>query len=337
MIISIRSTQTFFCDALFLNILLKYAQNLRNLHLHRTFVASKINSIMQHSEVKAKHKFWGNAYRAHTGTSFSPEKRADDYCREYDEQLAYWKAEVEKLGGDPADYEAKYERHWLAWMSAKSRCISSMITGGSNFPVRRAEKANNAEHARMNEFIEFKEKYIARLKKAKHRAERAGIDPIEEKREELAKAKDWHEKMKQVNAICRKKITQDEKIALLAAIGIKEALANELITVKPVYGAGFQQFELTNSLARIKDMEQRLAIMKKKAATPVSEVERPDGIRVVHNTEADRLQIFFPGKPDANRIGILKRNAYKWSPSNGCWQRQLTPNAVASLKSVLPE
>lgn len=282
-----------------------------------------------------KHKFYELAYRAHCGTSFNPEKRAVDHCASYDSGLAEQKAIVAELGGDVADFEAKYEAKWKAWMYAKSRCISPMITGPSNFPVRRAEKANNAEHARMNDFIEFNEKYVARLKKAKHKEERAGIDPIAEMSEKLEKAKMLHEQMKATNAICRKKISHDEKVAEVMKLGFSQKLAEEAVTPVPVYGAGFPTFQLTNNLARIKDMESRLATMEKKAATPVTEVERADGIRVVQNTEADRLQIFFPGKPSPEMISTLKKSAFKWSPSNGCWQRQLTPNAIYALGKIL--
>lgn len=58
-------------------------------------------------------------------------------------------------------------------------------------------------------------------------------------------------------------------------------------------------------------------------------------VRVVHNTELNRLQLLFPGKPAAEIIQKLKRTGYKWSPKNKAWQRQLTPNALYSVKHVL--
>ncbi len=43
----------------------------------------------------------------------------------------------------------------------------------------------------------------------------------------------------------------------------------------------------------------------------------------------------FNEKPDADTRLILKRNGFRWSPKNGSWQRQLTPNARYALKSVI--
>ena len=83
-------------------------------------------------------------------------------------------------------------------------------------------------------------------------------------------------------------------------------------------------------------MRERLAELESKAKAETKETERPDGINVVENAEADRLQIFFPGKPDSATIQNLKSRGFKWSPSNGCWQRQLTDNARYVLKYILP-
>lgn len=48
-----------------------------------------------------------------------------------------------------------------------------------------------------------------------------------------------------------------------------------------------------------------------------------------------RLQLFFEEKPEETTRKILKRNGFKWAPSQGAWQRQLTNNAKYSLKIVL--
>ncbi|MFC0302733.1 hypothetical protein [Rhizorhabdus histidinilytica] len=60
-----------------------------------------------------------------------------------------------------------------------------------------------------------------------------------------------------------------------------------------------------------------------------------DGVRVVENTEMDRIQIFFPGKPAPDEIALLKGRAFKWAPSIGAWQRQLTDNARRATQQVL--
>jgi hypothetical protein len=281
-----------------------------------------------------KHKYYQQAYDAHRGTSFSPDKRAEQYCSDYDRDLAQMREKVAELGGKPDDFEEGYTRRWLAWMAAKGRCLSPMITGPSKFPTKRNEKANNAEHKRCEEFTTYCENYIARLAKAKRKSE-AG-DPITELETKLNEAKKWQETMKAINGICRKKATEQEKVALIMAVGVGEGIAKEALRPSQLHGTGFARYELTNNLARIKGMEQRLAVLQSRAKAETKEQERPDGIRIVENTDADRLQVFFPGKPTPEMITRLKKSAFKWSPSNGCWQRQLTANALHALKSILP-
>lgn len=59
-----------------------------------------------------------------------------------------------------------------------------------------------------------------------------------------------------------------------------------------------------------------------------------NGITIIHNTELNRLQLIFEGKPSDEIREILKRNGFKWSPKNTAWQRQLTQNALYSLERI---
>ena len=58
------------------------------------------------------------------------------------------------------------------------------------------------------------------------------------------------------------------------------------------------------------------------------------GAKYLENNKADRLQLFFDGKPPQEVINLLKRNAFKWSPTNGCWQRKITANAKCAIRSM---
>lgn len=60
------------------------------------------------------------------------------------------------------------------------------------------------------------------------------------------------------------------------------------------------------------------------------------GVKIVYNTEQNRLQLLFPGKPEAEMIQKLKKRGFKWSPRNVAWQRQLTPNAIRAMTEVFP-
>jgi hypothetical protein len=57
-------------------------------------------------------------------------------------------------------------------------------------------------------------------------------------------------------------------------------------------------------------------------------------IKAKNNTEENRLQLFFDGKPADDVITSLKQRGFKWSPRFKAWQRQLTPNALTALRQL---
>lgn len=99
-----------------------------------------------------------------------------------------------------------------------------------------------------------------------------------------------------------------------------------------------ESWELSNSSANIRRIKVRIEALEHNRATrQTKETEGPGGIRIVENAEANRLQIFFPSKPnDATRVE-LKSSGFRWAPSEGAWQRQLSNSArfaAASLRCV---
>ena len=52
------------------------------------------------------------------------------------------------------------------------------------------------------------------------------------------------------------------------------------------------------------------------------------------NKEANRLQILFDDKPGEEMRAELKAGGFRWAPSQGAWQRQLTDNAIRSAKRI---
>lgn len=50
------------------------------------------------------------------------------------------------------------------------------------------------------------------------------------------------------------------------------------------------------------------------------------------NTDENRIQVFFYEKPDNDTRTELRGAAFKWAPSQGAWQRQLTDNAIRAAK-----
>lgn len=81
---------------------------------------------------------------------------------------------------------------------------------------------------------------------------------------------------------------------------------------------------------------ERRAAVAADAASGVEHCEKVvNGIRIVMNKALDRVQIIFPDKPSADERVVLKREAFRWAPSTGAWQRQLTQNGVCAAERVV--
>lgn len=79
------------------------------------------------------------------------------------------------------------------------------------------------------------------------------------------------------------------------------------------------------------------AILKETATEQTNETYNTDLFEIIENADIMRLQLRFDCKPDADTRTVLKQNGFRWSPSNGVWQRQLTDNAKFALERVIEE
>jgi hypothetical protein len=147
----------------------------------------------------------------------------------------------------------------------------------------------------------------------------------------IAKAEAQQAEMKAVNVLVRK-----GDRAGLTAMGISEATIGNLFT--PQWGdrgpLGIPAYALTNNNANIRRMKDRLAqVVRAKAA--VSTERMVGDVMVEEDAEAQRIRLRFPGKPAPDMIAKLKANGFRWAPSEGAWQRQLTNAARYAVGFVL--
>ena len=232
-------------------------------------------------------------------------------------------------------YEERLVQRYKEWFRAQSRCFSVLVTGAGNFNQRKHQKANDAERAAYERLQAWKEKTIKRL----NRKERlTGMAEVERLRAILEAAEETHEKMKQVNQICRRKCTDEEQVdAIVAECGIKEEQAKELVYPDPdrgTYRKGFASYQLSLNLAKIKDLKAKIARHEAMAEKEDKVLEFED-YDVELDYQEERLRIRHHEKPDAQTIQELKGNGFRWSPKNKAWQRQLTSNAVYAARRFL--
>lgn len=284
------------------------------------------------------HKHYQKAYQAYYWTSFSPEKRAESECSYFEEVLK----ELEELGANEEGV-AKFERLFLLSLSAKSRCLSSMITGGSKFPVARAEKARAREIKITQEMFDFVERLKKAIDKERHPKKYASNaiklddeNAIDKLKQKLATLKDNHEKIKACNKAISKKITMEEKRVELFKIftGDKAEIIIDGILKPDFCGRTGFTFHLSNNLQNIKQVESRIIEVEKMAKVEGKE-EEINGVKVIQNKEEMRLQLIFNGKPAQEIISLLKSKGFKWSPRFMAWQRLLNENCLYSFNHYI--
>lgn len=292
------------------------------------------------------------AIAAHAGTSFVPETRGANELREYRSTLetdyAALRRQAEKggtiniLDEQFATYRARYAAATRAYLHSRSRCLSWMITGPARFPSARNQQRNEIAHRRLADLIELRKRALHAI----FRALRPDLRPImsgdddavTRLRTKLADAKTRQDHMKKVNAAIRKnlKAGHEARVAAIVEFGYSDATAREILKPDFAGRVGFADYETKNNGANIRTMEKRLALLEKHKGQSM-QVEERNGVRIEDDPPANRIRIFFPGKPDSDMRDRLKSNGFRWAPSGGCWQAYRRHHTVRFAKSFLVE
>jgi hypothetical protein len=231
-----------------------------------------------------------------------------------------------KIDGLLDAYARKLAEWYNKGFNIDSRCPSVMISGASNFPVRRKEKQNAARERHHKDY-----QAISGLLDRIQALGTGGIssdDPeaLNKLKEKLAGLERNHEYMKAVNVYYRKHKTLD------GCPGLDENIRQDLERYSHL---GFiPTYKLSYNLAEIKRVKQRITELERLAERPPQGWKFGGGEVVVNNGE-NRLQILFDGKPNEEMRRTLKSRGFRWAPTQGAWQRQLTNNAIYAAKEVL--
>lgn len=244
---------------------------------------------------------------------------APDYQAEVDE--AYSLADEAAKRNPEREDEAykiadRYARQLADWYNKKYRidsmCPSILISGGGNFPVGKKNKQNQAwdNHYKAMQKIESLKDRIRKIGTSAETIKSDDDNAIEKLRAKLEALTKKQEAMKAENAKARKEGRQ----------------------------APFAPYTLSNNSQNIRSVKKRIEQLEaqKGQETTQRQVEfMGESVMVIENVEIMRLQLMFDGKPDDDIRSVLKKNGFRWSPKNGTWQRQLTPNARAALRWML--
>lgn len=285
----------------------------------------------------------GTARRAHEMMSFrdyQPGSATAEYRALVDKAAAL--VEHQKQAVSPYYHDKldalldRYARQLADWTNSYNRngasCPSVMISGGSNFPVRKKLKQN----AREDSLWQQRQAIDAILEKIKS----TGTGPVDltdpHAREiltyQLNTARQTLDYCKAGNAYFRKHKT------LRGYGGLTDEQADSMTDPEEfgfrLYGKPYPDYELASLRGKIKRLEARLAELDKLQSTPTASRE-VNGVQIVEDTTDNRLRLIFPDKPDDTTRALLKYYGFRWSPRAGAWQRQLTNNARYAAKEIL--
>jgi hypothetical protein len=309
--------------------------------------------------INASELFATAGVSAYRWSSFSPERRAERDRMEFeqdvatlleqytplattDEQRAILNAELER-------YMQNYLTHFTGIYSARGRTASTMITGGSNFNHRRNQKYLDIEHRRVTEFLEWREKAQAAIK-------RAILDARTDEQKSAAMTS------RLINWAMRELDTLD-KIAAAErgdpGVPSWYAAMNKSAFTTSFTGKLHREVKNGNlaevqSCLRWLDEQQQAtgkqlitkrnsvwAYLDQQPAEPTPAQESAvlyaaDGVTVTANHELGRYQIKHDEKPDADTRATLKRHGWRWSPQHTAWQRHLNNATLHNLTQIIP-
>ena len=286
------------------------------------------------------------AIAAHSGTSMVPEKRGASERQSFAEELAQMLAEFQeqaKKGGTEDLVEGEFQRYrqglakrYRSYLASRSRCVSWMIAGPSNFPSARMQKRGDISHRRLEEYLGFKaaaaRRVIRTLRPDLAPIRSSDADAVERLQRELVALEMRQAFMVAANKIVRafyKAGCRDAASGEIwtryvgkmreARANVSEGACRELLQEDFCGRRGFADYQLSNNSASIRRVKERIAHVERLQATPVSEHEWA-AARLEDDPPANRVRLFFPGKPAEAVRTALKRSGFRWAPSIGAWQ-----------------
>lgn len=280
-----------------------------------------------------------NSMRDYRKDSATSEYRAyvDKAYAAGEERKAKYPEEAERIDYLCDLYARKLANWYNEHFRIEAMCPSIMISGGSNFPVRKKEKQNSRRKSHEEEW-RYVQKIVDRICSCGTDAimsddERA-IEKLELKIERLTEEQ---EMMKAVNAYYRKNKTLDG-CPVLTDEQIEEAKA-EMSKDWHISDSPYPGWALQNNNANIRRLKERLEKLKEVKAAGTQEHSEEEvgveGLKIVENTEAMRIQLIFDGKPDEKTRTLLKSYGFKWSPRFTAWQRVLNENGKYAARKVI--
>ncbi len=285
-------------------------------------------------------EYFKSACSSFNCSSHNPDERGESLIADYEKMLH------EDLSDMPQEqherYISNFKQHISNIISANSRCASAMVVGPAGFNSSRNEKHLNAYMNAVDNFTKWRERAHNAISKAIEAAK-----PEEQRFEEA-----WVKVKSDIDDTALHLIGIDEgrvagyrqlfvsnlygRITTHANNGNVEMVDRAIAHIRE-WNSKMKKpiFTERHSIFKLPQIVRTIVQKREEAANRENKEAEFDGGKVVYNYEENRIQILFKGMPDNNMRTNLKREAFKWSPRNQAWQRQLTSNAVCATERVL--
>ena len=323
---------------------------------------SDLSSKIYTAETFAKDLDFNTLKRSYSWISFDPDTHAERDIKQWGEMfysLYNSLSEEAKKQGVLEKYNSAFNNGYNSLLklereiiATRSKTFSTAITGGAGI----TEKQISTNEKRMRLQSEKSELWSQKYDKLHKILEKIAKNKPEDLYEEgdIIKSTDNNAMTKLQQKL---KMLQDRKIMLKnGVVAAKEYQKNKGLSVfkkynideettetivnhidkggKPTEKNMYNWFTMPYLNRDIKEVEKRIAILEKNQAKGTDEI-LIEGGKIVHNGEAQRLQIFFDGIPSKEVREALKAHAFKWAPTAKAWQRTLTENAKYAVNQYL--
>ncbi|UOE51316.1 DUF3560 domain-containing protein [Mucilaginibacter sp. SMC90] len=152
---------------------------------------------------------------------------------------------------------------------------------------------------------------------------------LDKLRDKLQGLESVQEFMKLANKCVKKK---DKETFLKHAFGT-EQLWTQINTPDCFKTTGFPSYKLQNNNAGIRRIKERIKGLER-LETREEKDYIINGVRVKENTEANRVQLFFPSRLSKEAYRFVRSYGFVWCRSESAFQRQLNNYAVRLAKEL---
>ena len=314
------------------------------------------------AETFAKDLDFNTIKRSYSWISFDPDAHAERDIKQWGEMfysLYNSLSEEAKKQGVLEKYNSAFNNGYNSLLklereiiATRSKTFSTAITGGAGI----TEKQISTNEKRMRLQIEkselWSQKYDKLHKILEKIAKNKPADLYEEgdvikstdnnamtKLQQKLKMLQDRKTMLKNGVVAAKEYKNNKDLSVFKKYNIDEETTKTIVNHidkggKPTEKDMYNWFTMPYLNRDIKEVEKRIAILEKNQAKGTDEI-LIEGGKIVHNGEAQRLQIFFDGIPSKEVREALKSHAFKWAPTAKAWQRTLTENAKYAVNQYL--